>query len=366
MRRRTVAILFACVLGLSAAGSTSASSRTGDIEGTVSHHGSAVANAAVSAAGQTVRTDADGRFRFLPVVVSGDYKLADVVVRAPGLGTWTLADARVMPNDTLRVTADLEKHDVSTRQPKPRTSSVTSLDSLYSTTVTDTYTAASYSTTTPPSTIRVYVTGSKYCNTYASGTVKVVDFKQYVKHVLPNEWMPYWHGESLRAGAMAAKSFAWHYINLGGKWPGLGADLMDSTCDQVYTPAVSYASTDRAVDDTWGYRITKKGGIHICQYWAGYQGDGTRPGGEYAGRMSQWGSQYWASNGKSWQWILAYYYDGTYLSSTSSTSTSASYGVTINAGAAYTRYYSVKVSVPAPTGTTHVRSPTARRPHQEC
>ncbi len=269
MRRRAVAIFLACVLGLSAAGSTSASSRTGDIEGTVSHHGKAVANAAVSAAGQTVRTDDHGRFRFLPVAVSGDYTLAEVVVRAPGLGKWTLADARVMPNDTLRVTADLEKQDVSIRQPKPRTSSVTSPDSLYSTTATDTYTAASYSTTTPPSTIRVYVTGSKYCNPYASGTVKVVDFKQYVKHVLPNEWMPYWHGQSLRAGAMAAKSFAWHYINLGGKWPGLGADLMDSTCDQVYTPAVSYASTDLAVDDTWGYRITKDGGIHICQYWGG-------------------------------------------------------------------------------------------------
>lgn len=251
MSRRVVVIFLTCVLGLAAAAPTSASSPTGNIEGTVSHHGKAVANATVSAAGQTVRTDADGRFRFLPVAVSGDYTLSDVVVRAPELGKWTMADARVMPNDTLRVTADLEKRDVSIRQPKPRTTSVASLDSPYSTSSTDMYTAASYSTTTPPSTIRVYVTGSEYCNTYASGTVKVVDFKQYVKHVLPNEWMPSWHGQSLRAGAMATKTFAWHYINLGGKWPGLGADLMDSTCDQVYTPAVSYASTDRAVDDTW-------------------------------------------------------------------------------------------------------------------
>jgi len=30
---------------------------------------------------------------------------------------------------------------------------------------------------------------------------------------------------------------------------------------------------------------------------------------EYPGRMSQYGTEYWAENGEDWQWILDYYYD---------------------------------------------------------
>ncbi len=43
-------------------------------------------------------------------------------------------------------------------------------------------------------------------------------------------------------------------IAAGGKWPD--ADVYDSTCDQVYIPAVEYASTNAAVDFTWNWRMT--------------------------------------------------------------------------------------------------------------
>ena len=45
-----------------------------------------------------------------------------------------------------------------------------------------------------------------------------INFENYVKDVLPNEWMagfwasPFWWAESLRAGAMAAKLAPWYTI----------------------------------------------------------------------------------------------------------------------------------------------------------
>lgn len=96
--------------------------------------------------------------------------------------------------------------------------------------------------------IRVRVKGYPYYDTSREYEVETIDFKEYAKHVLPNEWGARWPGESLRAGLMAVKMYAWSYIAAGGKWPD--ADVYDSTCDQVYIPSISYTSTDRAVDFT--------------------------------------------------------------------------------------------------------------------
>ena len=83
-------------------------------------------------------------------------------------------------------------------------------------------------TLTPPATIRVYRN--------SLDIVQVVDFKFYVKHVLPCEWLTQWPVESLRAGAVAVKEYAWYYIARGGKYPSLGADVTDGTADQWYDP----------------------------------------------------------------------------------------------------------------------------------
>ncbi len=314
MYRAALATLVAFVLMLSGAAAGAASWPTGRVEGTVTHEGRPVEGAVVSALGQSARTDGAGRFELAPVAVSGKYELIDVVVRARGLGVWKLSEARVLPDDTLKLTVELGREPRSLRQPRPRPEGdARSLGTSSYTTL-----ATTGSHTVPPGTIRVYVTGSHTCDRYAEGTVKVVDYKQYLKHVLPNEWFASWEPEALRAGAMAVKGYSWYQVNRGGKWPDLGADVMDSTCDQVYNPAVAYASTDKAVDETWGYRITKDGHVHICQYWAGARDDGSKlaAGTTYAGRMSQWGSQYWAQQGKTWDWILNYYYDGTVISPT--------------------------------------------------
>ena len=323
MRLKLFAALLACVLVLGTVpggGASAASAVTGGMEGKVTYQGRPVAGAAVSAGGRTVRSGRDGAFRFPRFTVRGDYKLLDVSVAALGYGRWQLSRAQVRPNDTLVLTVELQKAAVSLSQPEPglrqaaaaapaprtgvRTSAGASLPATHV-----------GSQTRPPSTIRVFITGSWRCNVYASGYVKRVDFKSYVKHVLPNEWIPSWRANSLRAGAMAVKSYAWYWYGQGGKWPYKGADVMDSVCDQYYNPAVSYASTNAAVDYTWGYRLSKNGYVPQTQYYNGYYG-GARPTGYYYGWLTQWGSKYYADRGYGWQWILQYYYRNTYVKRT--------------------------------------------------
>lgn len=159
-----------------------------------------------------------------------------------------------------------------------------------------------------PATIRVY-------RTY-SGTIETIDFKTYVKRVLPNEWLLDWNPEALKAGAMAVKTFAWYEIR-HPKYSG-AYDVRDDTADQVYNPAAEDARTNAAVDIVWNWRMTQNNDVYQLQYCAGFEGDGNRadnqcgqPVGAY---MSQWGSEYWAEQHKSWDWILRYYYDNLNLS----------------------------------------------------
>jgi hypothetical protein len=148
-----------------------------------------------------------------------------------------------------------------------------------------------------PSTIRVLRT--------ATGQVEVVNFKDYVKNVLPNEWIPSWDMNALKAGAMAVKTYAW-YWTIHQKYPGQNYDVKDSTADQVYMPGTSNPRTNQAVEETWNWVMTKNGEVFQAQYDSGTAGS---PDPLNSGRMSQWGTQYWAETGKDWQWIVHYYYD---------------------------------------------------------
>jgi hypothetical protein len=61
---------------------------------------------------------------------------------------------------------------------------------------------------TPPENIGVGITNS-------SGTVVdavYVDFKSYVRDVLPNEWLPGWESGAYQAGALAVKQYAWYLV----------------------------------------------------------------------------------------------------------------------------------------------------------
>ena len=102
-------------------------------------------------------------------------------------------------------------------------------------------TASASSVYSLPDTITVRVTGEKECRAGLRYTTQQIDFKEYVKGVLPNEWGMTWNEESLKAGAVAVKMYAWTmYWGRGYVW--------DCTWSQVYDPEIKYKRTDKAVD----------------------------------------------------------------------------------------------------------------------
>jgi len=113
-------------------------------------------------------------------------------------------------------------------------------------------------TNTIPESIRVYRS--------EDSTIDVINFKDYVKGVLPAEWLSYWPEESLKAGAICAKTYGWYWINQGGK--PTNADVYDDIRDQVYREE-TFDSPNQAVDTTWTTIMTRNGEIFESQYWNG-------------------------------------------------------------------------------------------------
>ncbi|MEW2354853.1 SpoIID/LytB domain-containing protein [Spirillospora sp. NPDC029432] len=157
----------------------------------------------------------------------------------------------------------------------------------------------------PPTTILVY--------RVSLDRVDRVAFKTYVKNVLPNEWVTSWPGESLKAGAMAVKSYGWYWaLHSTRKTPdGRCFDVYDTTSSQVYVPGSATASTSAAVDATWGTRMTRGGKILQAHYCATTTACGGWVTGDW---MSQYGSRDKAGAGWSHSRILKAYYSGIALS----------------------------------------------------
>jgi hypothetical protein len=160
------------------------------------------------------------------------------------------------------------------------------------------------STITPPSTIRVL---------RSSGVIETVDFKYYVKIVMPAEWSDTWPMELLRAGAIAVKQYAWKQAMSPRSQNGACFDVYDNTNDQMYDPQHFYpnASHTYAVDDTWSESILKNGSFPLTQYWlsrdktwtwrpCGYDADGQR--------LYQVSARQCADDGKTSEEILQLYY----------------------------------------------------------
>jgi hypothetical protein len=260
-------------------------------------------------------TDANGVLSFSDLVVSGKIKV-NIAIKAKGYRTWLLRQATVYPNDTLEIDAPLSPAGSNQDTPEVIDVQPHRLESGAAQTSGPAYPMSEVgiqaTNSTPPTTIRVH--------RVSLGRIDTVDFRSYVKHVLPNEWVPSWHTEALRAGAMPVKTYGW-YWTMHAKYPGSGYDVKDTTSDQVYNPSVSYASTNAAVDATWGYRITRNGAIFQAHYCAGsYNGSLTsgqcseKHGWTVGTYLSQWGSKYYADNGRGWSWMQTYYYSGIVVS----------------------------------------------------
>lgn len=170
----------------------------------------------------------------------------------------------------------------------------------------------------PPTSIRVWRRALDGSTASCSGRVDVIPFEQYVKGVLPHEWIRSWHTESLRAGAVAIRTYAASWVASGGKYTC--ADLDDTTASQVYRDEF-FAVTNAAVDFTASTYVIKNSAPVFAEYSA-ENGNPTATGiseplcagqtrNGHGRGTCQWGSQRWASqSAKDHKWILEHYYPG--------------------------------------------------------
>lgn len=177
--------------------------------------------------------------------------------------------------------------------------------------------AWSASAATAPSTIRVWRRGLDGSTASCSGRVDVIPFDRYVKGVLPHEWIASWHPEALKAGAVAIRSYAAAWIDAGGKYDC--ADLDDTTASQVYRDEF-FDATDAAVEATGDALVTRDGAVVFAEYSA-ENGDPTemdvaeplctgRARNGHGRGTCQWGTQRWALDGRTWDWMMLHYYPG--------------------------------------------------------
>jgi hypothetical protein len=266
-------------------------------------------------------TDEDGRFALDNLPIPAQAALVDAVVSVTGYGTWTGDDGALLANDTMildRIALSETPQTVFLGGlPESRDISPDLLEFMAS--QQEEFSSALFSHAVIPPAIRVGVTGYTKCFYNIDGDpaqrvyypfqrLDIIDFRDYVKSVLPQEWPNAWHVNSLRAGAMAVKMYAWWKINLGMRTNyGVKFDVWGDTCDQYYNPNRRYASTDAAVDATWNYLMLLNGQVSRIHYTASdavCQNAGLSP------CMSQNGSRDMAEAGSTWQQILAHYYPG--------------------------------------------------------
>lgn len=163
-----------------------------------------------------------------------------------------------------------------------------------------------------PEYIRVIITGTQECDdSGAYQRVAKVPFKEYTKVVLANEWGRYWNEESLKAGAVAVKMFAWYAVETGGKW--YAGNVYDCDWDMVYNPRLQFDTTDRAVDDTWDYYLLDSEGDLFMPHFVAWYGACLNWLGDTGKCMGQWDSLADAENGMTWTEILKKYYRDTEL-----------------------------------------------------
>jgi len=185
-------------------------------------------------------------------------------------------------------------------------------------------------TVTVPSSIRV---GSD-CSGRTCTTVNVYALETYVKNGLDDEWIPSWHANSLKAGAIAYRSYGVYYIY---NPISTNYDICNTVSCQVHDSTDSTAATDSATAQTSGKIVTdctrKK--PFKAEYAAennknscadGFIGspnqdpvknwpcmsdavDAGKPFHGHGRGMCQWGTQRWAIQGKDYVWIVNHYYN---------------------------------------------------------
>jgi Stage II sporulation protein len=178
-----------------------------------------------------------------------------------------------------------------------------------------------------PASIRV---GSG-CSCASCPAVDVFSLETYVRKGLDDEWVPSWHDESLRAGAIAYRSYAVYRVAHPLR-PNY--DICSTICCQVLDPTDTHAKTDSATAATAGMIVVnaQRNAPFLAEYAA--ENNGRECGDGRTGRpdqgwpcigdavdaastfnghgrgMCQWGTQRWASRErKDFCWIVDHYFN---------------------------------------------------------
>jgi hypothetical protein len=181
---------------------------------------------------------------------------------------------------------------------------------------------------TPPSQIRVLHHPSNTCRDVEVGQIDTFPFEVYVKQVVPHEVYPSWPPETLKAQAVAARTYAWYTIYQNPDAPYHVSDWVNFQ----YMCDITVASTDDAVDDTRSEYLAFEN-APIIAFFSAENASPTKSisylpyirsvddpvsfGQTRFGHgwgMGQWGAQRWADwHGWSYQAILRHYYSGVTL-----------------------------------------------------
>jgi hypothetical protein len=176
---------------------------------------------------------------------------------------------------------------------------------------------------TPPATLRVIHHTSNTCRNVPVGQIDTIPFEDYVKRVVPYEVYPSWPEETLKAQAVAARTYGWDKVLQN---PG-GAYHVTDWVNHQYMCDTTVASTNQAVAATGGEYLAYNGQIITAMFSAENASPtkdnafavylraiddpvsfGQARNGHGYG-MSQWGAQRWADQHDwSYQAILLHYY----------------------------------------------------------
>ncbi len=164
------------------------------------------------------------------------------------------------------------------------------------------------SLTQPPGSIRV----ARRSNNSPQGAIyriDTVDYYSYVRRVLPQEWGISWNAESLKAGSLAVKSYAWNraVVQDGTFWNGQCYDVDDTVNYQVYRDSTA-ASTDSAIASAWRTWVRKNNQAFLATYRAGSPGMACGAENLNGTMMRQWGTKTCADQGKGYRDIVDDYY----------------------------------------------------------
>lgn len=253
--------------------------------------GAGIAGAQVTIGRRTLLTDAQGNLPPTTIPLDGPRAEVDVVVRAAGYAEWRYIGVELSSARPVELQVVLGAQPTLIAPADPGQSAASVFDG-------------------PPDYINVGRTFSTSC-VYPPTNVQRVDrmpFIDYVRSVLPNEWIASWPAASLDAGAVAVSQYAWSVAFVQRKWTRYDYpfDVLDSTCDQVYKdrdPSRNYSATDAAVSRMWGTALLRNNALFTTFYRAYDSQCGSN-----LDCMGQYGSRDRANIGETGLQILGYYY----------------------------------------------------------